>query len=189
MKRPSLLNGIGLAVLLCLAGGIIFSVAATVFPSAVVLRGVIALLGFAYLLYLLSRSSERVGRPTTVALWMAMLLVSWFGVSSLSLYLALHVGALWLVRSLYFYSSLLSALLDLGLSGLSLAAAFWAALHTGSIFIAIWCFFIGQALFAGIPESMRRREETRAWGPADDEKFQRAHRTANAAVRRLSVHS
>jgi hypothetical protein len=187
MKRPTFMQGVGVAALLCLTGGVLFSVMATLLPAEAVVRGVIALLGFIYVLYLLSRSNERIGRLTTVVLWLVMLAISWFGVSSLPMYLALQIGAMWLVRCLYFYSSLVSALLDLGLCGMSLAAAFWTALHTGNIFLVIWCFFVGQALCAAIPASIRRQDETGVWTPVDDEIFQRAQRTATAAVRRLSV--
>jgi len=36
------------------------------------------------------------------------------------MYLLVHLGLIWLIRSLYFYSSVLSALADLGLGGLGL---------------------------------------------------------------------
>jgi hypothetical protein len=155
MKRPTLLQGIGVALLLTLLGGMGFSLAVSWYPVDVVLRTVVALLGFAYGLYLLARSSERVGRPTVVALWLAMILATWFGVSSLPLYLAIHVGALWLLRSLYFYGSPLAALLDLGLCGLSLVAALWAALHTGDVFLTLWC-FITRVSSARIAPPRRR---------------------------------
>ena len=189
MKRPSFLQGLGMALLLSFSGGVLFSLSAGLLPSDVALRAVIALLGLVYVLYLLSRSSTRVGRLTTVALWTVMFAASWFAVNSLFVYLLVHIGALWLVRSLYYYASLLSALLDLGLCGMSLATAVWAASHTGNIFLVLWCFFVGQALFVGIPASMRRQREAGQQGPADDEIFQRAHRTAEAAVRRLFLHN
>ena len=139
------------------------------------------------MLYLLSRSSERVGRVTTVVLWSLMFAISWFTAPSLGVYLLVHVGALWLVRSLYYYASVLAALLDLGMCSLSFATALWASMHTGSIFLAIWCFFVGQALWVAIPPSMARQIEAGGCRPHDEAIFQRAHRTAEAAVRRLSV--
>ncbi len=187
MKRPSFLHGVGVALLASFSGGILFSVISGPLPSDLVLRAVIAMLGLGYTLYLLSRSDERVGRVTTVMLWSLMFTISWIGAPSLMLYLLMHVGSLWLVRSLYFYTSLLSALLDLSLSAMSLATALWAAAHTGNIFLAIWCFFIGQALFVGIPASMRRQEQLVDGELIDYAMFQRAHRTAEAALRRLSV--
>ena len=186
MKRPSFLQGAGVALLASLAGGVVFSVLAGPFQSDLVLRGVIAMLGLAYTLYLLSRSGEYVGRVTTITLWGAMFCLSWFTAPSLLIYLLLHVGSIWLVRSLYYYSSALSALLDLGLCAMSLATALWASTHTGNIFLSIWCFFVGQALFIGIPASMKQQDEAPDRRPIDDEIFQRAHRTAEAAARRIS---
>ncbi|MFB3077962.1 MAG: hypothetical protein ACE1Y4_08125, partial [Lysobacterales bacterium] len=101
MKRPSFLQGVGFALLASFSGGVLFSVLVGPLPSDIVLRSVIAMLGLGYTLYLLSRSSERVGRLTTVMLWSVMFCVSWFGAPSLPIYLLLHVSAIWLVRSLY----------------------------------------------------------------------------------------
>ena len=187
MKRPSFLHGVGVALLASFSGGVLFSVLSGSLPSELVLRAVIAMLGLGYTLYLLSRSNERVGRVTTLVLWSTMFTVSWIGAPSLMLYLLVHVGSLWLVRSLYYYTSGLSALLDFGLCAMSLATALWAAAHTGNIFLAIWCFFVGQALFVGIPTSMRRQDQVGDSELLDHAIFQRAHRTAEAALRRLSI--
>ena len=91
-----------------------------------------------------------------------------------------------MTRSLYFYSSVLPALTDLMLSGLGLAAAVWAAGQTGSVFLSLWCFFLVQALFVVIPTRIRRRHSESSLGPDGLDRFQRAHRSAEAAVRRLS---
>jgi hypothetical protein len=95
-------------------------------------------------------------------------------------------GAVWLNRSLYRYSSLLCALADLGLSALGLAAAIWAATHTGSLFLGIWCLFLVQALFVAIPSNMGRNIAETSAGLGDEDRFRRAHRSAELAVRRLS---
>jgi len=111
---------------------------------------------------------------------------AWFIAPPLMLYLLVHLGAIWLVRSLYFYSSVLSALADLALNGLGLAAAIWAVTRTDSVFLGIWCFFLVQALFVNIPDSMRRKAGTRESANARTDRFQHAHCVAEAAVRKLS---
>jgi hypothetical protein len=62
-------------------------------------------------------------------------------------------------------------------------AAIGAAVQTGSLLLSLWSYFLVQALFTTIP--------TRASaGPAstnEDDAFERAHRVAEAAVRRLSA--
>ncbi len=84
---------------------------------------IIAGLGLLYTLYLFSRSSERVGRVVTLSAWSVAAILIWFLNLPFTLYLLLHIGLIWLILSLYFYTSPLSALADLGLSGLSMAAA------------------------------------------------------------------
>jgi hypothetical protein len=95
-----------------------------------------------------------------------------------------HVGLIWLVRSLYFYSGVLPALADLGLSVLGAAFAVWAAQRSGSAMLAFWCFFLVQAFHVLLPTAIAERGQ-----PADDAdlKFNRAHTAAEGAIRRLST--
>ena len=101
------------------------------------------------------------------------------------LYLLAHVGTLWLVRSVYFHKSGLAAIADLGLNALALAGAVWAASRTGSVFAALWCFFLVQAALVLIPARLvPRRPGTPA---VAEDRFGRALRNAKAAVRRLTT--
>ena len=63
-----------------------------------------------YLLYLFPHSDRRAGRVTTFALWSVMAIANWLFVPSFAFYLLIHAGALWLIRSLYFYSGVVPAL-------------------------------------------------------------------------------
>ena len=123
MKRPTFFHGVIVAAVL---GFFASAVVATLTPFVglgSVIRLVIPALALAYLLYLFSRSKERVGRVTTLSLWSALAAVSWWLAPPLPLYLLIHVAAVWLVRSLYFYSGIMPALMDLGLNALSISAA------------------------------------------------------------------
>jgi hypothetical protein len=151
---------------------------------ATTLRAVIALLGFAYAIYVIGRSGERVGRLTTIACWLVVAGGAWLTGLPLVGYVLLHVGLAWLVRSLYHYSGLLPALADFGLSLLGAAFAVWAAQRSGSAWLALWCFFLVQAFHALIPPTLQRGS---AAPVAADDAFARAHRAAEAAVRRLSI--
>ena len=191
MKRPSFLHGVLVAAVL---GFFASAVVATLTPFVglgAVLRLVIPALGLAYLLYLLSRSKERVGRVTTLSLWAALAAITWWAAPPLPFYLLIHVGAVWLVRSLYFYSGVLPALMDLALSTLSVSATVWAITRSGSVFLATWCFFLVQALFVAIPSSVKseqkpfRNTAVRRNTAVESETFENARRQADQALRQL----
>ncbi|CAN5334359.1 hypothetical protein BH24PSE2_BH24PSE2_21000 [soil metagenome] len=137
------------------------------------------------MLYLFSRSRERTGRVTLLALWACAAAASWVFAPPLALYFAAHVALIWLVRSLYFYSGVVPALMDLGLSAFSAVVAVWAAGRSGSPFLAIWCFFLVQALAAAIPPRIRAKAERKPSAVPESEAFERARRMAEAAVGRL----
>ena len=120
------MHGVIVAVVLGFFASTVVATLTPMFGFGSVLRLVIPALGLAYLLYLMSRSKERLGRVTTLSLWSAMAVVTWWVAPPISLYLLIHVSAVWLVRSLYFYSGVMPALMDLGLNALSISAAVWA---------------------------------------------------------------
>lgn len=186
MKRPGFFEGVGLGLVLSLVGGVLFVAFALVFSSETVLALLIALLGLAYTVYLLGRSGERVGRLTALILWFAAAGLLWLWTPILPIYLLFHLGLIWLVRSLYFHASLLSALADLALNGLALATALWAAERTGSVFLSLWCFFLVQALFVHIPSWTRQPGSQSPNDTEDEDAFGHAHRAAEAALRRIS---
>jgi len=186
MKQPTFFEGVAVALAASLLGSALYNVFSSAFPADAVLRLLIAGIGLAYVLYLLSRSRERVGRVTVVAGWTLVTGVIWFIDPPLLPYVLVQLGFIWLTRSLYFYSSVLPALADLGLNGLGLSSAIWAAGQTGSVFLSLWCFFLVQALFVAIPTRLGRRNKRTPAGPEHEDRFQHAHRTAEAAVRKLS---
>jgi hypothetical protein len=185
MKRPNFLQGVGVAAVLALLGSVAVTVLTPLVAFSALYSLLIPALALAYVLYILTCSNERVGHATTLTLWAAMSLTVWLAEPPFGLYLMVHVGALWLIRSLYFYSSALSALMDLGLNIASAATAYWAAVHSGSVFLAIWCFFLVQALFIAIPASLHRQSRSRAAAHPDTENFERARLRAEAAIRQL----
>jgi hypothetical protein len=132
----------------------------------------------------MGRSGERVGRITTVALWTVGACLAWFTGLPFVAYVLVHIGLVWLVRSLYYYSGLLPALADFGLTLLGAAFAAWAAQRSGSAWLALWCFFLVQAFHVLIPATLSERHN--AAGAATDDAFAHAQRAAESAVRRLS---
>ncbi len=191
MRSPTFLHGVAVAFVLSFFASALFTAMTFIIGPEPVLRLLIPVLGFGYVLYLLGRSGERTGRVITIIVWILVAAGTFFIAPPLALYLIVHVGLVWLIRSLYFYSSSLAALIDLALSAASLAVAVWAATWSGSVFLTVWCFFLMQALFASIPRTFPRgaRKESGASPYRDEEPFERAHRMAEAAVRRLSLNS
>lgn len=188
-KRPGFLHGVIVAAVF---GFFASAVVATLTPFLgfdSVIRLVIPALGLAYLLYLMRRSEERLGWVTALSLWSALTAITWWVAPAFPLYLLIHVAAVWLVRSLYFYSGVMPALIDLGLNALSISAAVWAISRSGSVFLATWCFFLVQALFVAIPPTMQGKKKPQRNTTADSEHFERARRQADAALRQLFTQS
>ena len=185
MKRPTFIHGVIVAAVLGFFASAVVAALTPFVGLGAVIRLVIPALGLAYLLYLFSRSTERLGRITTLAFWSALAAVTWWMAPPLPLYLFIHVGAIWLVRSLYFYSGLVPALMDLGISTLSVSATVWAITRSGSVFLATWCFFLVQALFVTIPPSMQRKQRASLEKAADNDTFNHARRQADEALRQL----
>lgn len=186
MNRPTFAEGVAVAVAASVAGAAVFSALALTFAGDTVLRALIAGLSLAYVLYLLRRSQERVGRTTVIGMWLIATAGVWLASPSPGLYVAAHIGMIWLVRSLYHHASILSALADLALNGLAAAAAVWAGSATGSLLLALWCFFLVQALFVAIPARWRRRSADQTALSRVDDPFEHAHRVAEAALQRCA---
>ena len=187
MKRPGFLEGVVVALVASLVAGSLFVAATWLFPAGLVLRGLVAGLGLAYVLYLLARSHERVGRITSFALWSVVTAAVMVEDPPVVVHVVAQLGLVWLLRSLYFHSSALASMGDFALGTLSLAAATWAASASGSVFLSVWALFLVQALFVAIPANFPRRVTGSRMERDDDDRFQRAHRAAETAVRRLST--
>ncbi|NOX70615.1 MAG: hypothetical protein GXP15_15595 [Gammaproteobacteria bacterium] len=185
MKGPTFFQGVIVAAVLGILASAVVAVFVPFTGAGAITRLVIPGLALTYLLYLFSSNSERTGRATTLVLWSAMTLTMWWFSPSLPMYLLVHIGAIWLLRSLYFYSSVLSALMDMGLSVLSTVIALWAISRTGSVFLATWGFFLVSALFAAIPRTMQKKRETPRHTPIEHENFERAKRRADQALHQL----
>lgn len=141
-------------------------------------------ISLAYILYLLRTSNERTGNITTISLWSALAVGTWWVAPPLTFYVLIHAGSIWLVRSLYFYAGVFPSLIDLGLTALSLFGFVWALSRTDSVFLATWSFFLVQALFVVIPAATGRR--SRGSEVVDCATFDRARRQANEALKALA---
>ena len=185
-KQATFLDGVAVAFVAAISAAVLLTALPQVFGMDIAFRLVVSAIGFGYILYLLHRSHEPVGRIAVIALWTVLTTVVWLLNLPLLAYMGVQLGAIWLIRSLYFYTSVLSAFADLGLSGMSLLTAFWAVSWTGSIFLSLWCFFLLQSLFVFIPASWKAKTFKGKKSPSGENPFDLAHRAAEAAVHKLS---
>ena len=139
-----------------------------------------------YLLLLFRQIRARTGQATLILFWSVLAAVIWILQLPLASTLVLHLGAVWLIRSVYLYRSVLGSLLDLLLCCLSLAMSLWCFYHTGSLFLSIWCLFLTQAFFVTIPTRFRRGGAVALNQATDKQKFDEAERNAVMALRRLN---
>jgi len=187
MKTTTFFDGVLVALVTSLVGSASHYVLSSLFADNLVIRFLISSLTLAYILYLLNRSNEKTGRITVIATWSVITILTWLVWPPAPLFILINLAAIWLIRSLYFYSSLFSSLADLALTTISIVVAFWAASHTDSLFLSLWCFFLTQALFVLIPSSMKAsKPNTNATNHNAD--FQHAYQVAEAAVQKLSTH-
>jgi len=187
MKRPNFFEGVLVGIIASIAGSALFATLTWLFSPANILELIVTTVSFAYIVYLLARSHEKTGRIVVLSIWSIIATLAWLLPLPLTLFVFVHIALLWLIRSLYFYSSILSALIDLGLTGLGLAVAIWSGIHTGSLFLSIWCFFLIQALFVAIPARITRQSPTRHFTPGCEDPFECAYRSAEAVLRKLST--
>jgi hypothetical protein len=183
---PGFLEGVGVALVLSAIGAAVFIMFNPFLSAGFLLRLLISGIGLAYVLYLLWRSRERIGRVSVLAVWLLASIGIWVLYPPILLYVLLHLLLIWLIRSLYFYSGVLPSLLDLGLTAIASLLALGAGLHTESLFLGLWSFFLCQALFVFIPSTLRRKVAGSASRNVMEDRFERAHRVAVAALRKLS---
>ena len=147
-------------------------------PSSFVPMGVMGMTG-AYLGYLIARSSEATGRIVLGTFWLVASLIA---ISTLPaiVFIVMQLFFVWIVRSLYYHSGVLAALVDGLLTVVAAGAAIWAA-QTGSYFLAIWSLLLVMGCFVWIPQLHRKPQEI----ASTDVSFNEARHLAEAAMKKL----
>jgi hypothetical protein len=191
MKRPGFWREVGVALALSIVGAIAYPALAAFVGSAASLRLIIAGLGIVYAVLLMRGVQARAGRVIAITAWLALDVALFVFDPPLLLWLLAQSFAIWLLRCWCCYGSLLAALADAALCLFALAAAMVGAAHSHSLFLALWSFFLAQALFVLIPDTLRPRAAGaihRLQSRHDEDRFDQAHRSAEAALRRLTAH-
>jgi len=186
MKTATFFEGVLIALIVSFMSSVLLFTLSSFVPSNILIRGLISGISIAYILYLLSRSNERIGRIIVMTVLLISIITLWFVWPAITFFILGHMTIIWLVRSLYFYSSLVSSLTDLALTFSSLLIAFAVASHTDSLFLTLWCFFLIQALFVLIPKSIPKPNSSSSISLNNEDEFQHSFRAAQAAVQQLS---
>jgi len=188
VSRPAFVHGVVTALLLAVFASAMIATLAPFVGFGPVLRLTVPALAAAYLLYFFRGNRHRTGRVVSFAAWTVMAAAAWWTAPPLPLYLLLHAGAIWLLRSLYAYSGVIPALLDLGLCALSVLAFGWVFARTGGVFLATWSYFLVQALWVAIPPRIEGKAAAaaRVGDPhGENRRFEQARRQADEALRQL----
>ncbi len=185
MKKPSFIEGVVAALIASVTGSTGYSVLSVFYYEEDTWRILITAISFGYSIYLLIRCRQNTGRIIVLISWLLMSIALWLFHPTLFNYALIHLAVIWLIRSVYFHASMLCVLFDLGLIAFGTALGFLALLHSASVLLCLWCFFLVQALFVALPGSVKKAPAGQS-AISSHKKFQQAFQTAQSAVKDLS---
>lgn len=186
MKRPSLWREIGVAFALSLVGAVGFHTLVAFTGAAAALRFIVLGLGAAYGLSLLAVVPTRIGKTVAVivagGLGAGLIVLD----PSLPAWVLTLTSGIWLLRCCYLHGGPGAALKDAALSTFAISAARYGASHSRSLFLALWAYFLVQALWTLIP-AVAAPAPAASPDAGGASRFDQAERTAEAALRRLTL--
>jgi len=187
MQRPTLLEGVLVALMLSLLAAPIVVLLHSLVGSLLAWKAVVVVMAYTYICYLLVQRGRTSGRVTLGLLALAALLAGAALDLRLISMLLLSVALIWGIRSFAYSRSLVSVVLQGVVCVLGCGAALMVYGHSGSCALAIWGFFLVQAAFVLIPARLTRRPTADIYeqlrGSPDG--FGRAHHAAEQALDRL----
>lgn len=146
-------------------------------------------LTFAYIVYLLGNSGAKVGRITAVVIWLVALgSMSWLDVP-LPVWMATLVASIWLVQSLFYYAGIVPMMFNLALQIFGVVCASAAYLHTHSITLSVWSYFLVLALDVFIPDTAYARGAKTSRQVQGNQDFERAYANAQHALQQHLNHN
>src|SRR5262249_43008358 len=189
MQRPTLLEGVLVAVVLSLLAAPLVALLHSLVGSLLAWKAVVVAMTYTYICYLLVQRGRVSGRITLGLLALAVLLAGVALDLRLTSLLLLCVALIWGIRSFAYSQSLVSAVLQGGVCVLGCGAALTVYGHNGSLALASWSFFLVQAAFVFIPARLTRRSAPDMYADLGGEPdgFGRAHHAAEQALNRLAT--
>ncbi|MGR9072326.1 MAG: hypothetical protein ACU833_04585 [Gammaproteobacteria bacterium] len=184
MKRPTLLGGVAVAAVMAGAALSLSTAFSGKTAGEPPWQPALLLLAAAYLGYLLAGSEKKAGKITLSALCLTALAAAYALEPPVYDLLILCAGTICAIRSWLNYTGILAAAADLALCLAGLAFALWAYSTGAGLAAAVWCFFLVQSLTALIPQRIAARP--RLGKTPETNRFERAYRTAETALKRLA---
>jgi hypothetical protein len=187
MQRPTLLEGVLVALVLSLLGGPIVLLLQSLVGSLLAWKAVVVLIASVYIGYLLAQSGRRTGRVTLGLGALAVLLAALLLSVQMTTLLLVALTLIWGIRSFAYSRSLVAAALQGGVCLLGWGAARLVLAHSGHLALALWSFFLVQAAFVLIPTRLTRRpavQRNKAMTGLPDG-FMSAYQAAEQALGRL----
>src|SRR5215813_10345425 len=169
MKRPTLLEGVLMALVLSLLAAPIVVLLHSLVGSLLAWKVVVVVMAYTYMCYLLVQRGRMSGRLTLGLLVLTILLAGVALDLRLTSMLLLCAVLIWGIRSFAYSRSLVSAVLQGGVCVLGSGAALMVYGHSGSFALAIWSFFLVQAAFVLIPARLTRRPAVDLSGERSEE--------------------
>src|SRR4051794_16677685 len=160
MQRPTLLEGVLVALVLSLLAAPLVALLHSLIGSLLAWNAVVVAMAYTYICYLLVQRGRTSGRVTLGLLALIVLLAGIVLDLRLTSMLLLCMALIWGIRSFAYSRSLVSAVLQGVVCVLGCGAALTVYGHSGSLALAIWSFFLVQAAFVLIPARLTQRPAT-----------------------------
>ena len=183
MKTPEFGRAVLVAFLLAVAAAAGIPVLVTFLGVHDGVRFAVALLAGGYLLSLIHRGEASVGLPSAIVCWLLASIALGFFAVDFPAYVAANTALIWLTRTLLIHRSISGAVFDAVISAAAFVTAALALDQTNSAFLAVWSFFLTQALLVWMPGPLSLR--IARLKPEYNQAFARAERQAEAALDHL----
>ena len=186
MKSISLFKGVASAFVISLIASLIFFTLAVPLSIETSTKISVAFVANSYIVFLISSSKKRTGRFFSFTLLSLITLISFLINLDIFIFSLLFVVAIWVVRSVYFYTRPLVAVLDFTFTFISLLASIGAIFHTQSTFLSFWSFLLLQAFILPLVTYILANSKRRYLLSDRDNKFSTAHKAADLALRKIA---
>lgn len=185
MNRFSFLSNVVAALVLATVGAALHASLQPFAGSGLALRVMLIACASGYLAFLLHQLRPRFSVALMITGWLVLMLLLLLINPPLLLWLPALAGALWVMRCVLRYQTVLHAALDGLLNGVAGCVGFSVVMYTHSLWLGIWSYLLTLAFCVAIPARQPTRADT---APAHSE-FNQAHASAERALKRLQQQS